>query len=284
MQLGCTSIYIHIRFNKSIHVKEELRALLAQSRSILALCARSAGVDFETYRAARQRRAAAAAQRGLGGMARVATGPGDEQCFDCDAPCAQDAWISLNHATFLCIQCAGTHRALGVHISFVRSLELDDIKASEAALMGQGGNARFRDFLLGRGVPRHVWLALALDLRYHTPAADLYRRVLAAEAAGRAPPAEMERVRPPARPVAPRRPTAVPKPAGLPRACALCKRRFWLLERRHRCRKCGRCVCAACSPDESARPLPGQEQGGRVRQCVLCVPKAARTLPGIGPA
>ena len=26
------------------------------------------------------------------------------------------------------------------------------------------------------GVPRHVWLALPLELRYHTPAADLYRR------------------------------------------------------------------------------------------------------------
>jgi hypothetical protein len=219
-------------------------------------------------------------------MARVATGPGDEQCFDCDAPCADDAWISLNHATFLCIQCAGAHRALGVHISFVRSLELDAIKESEAALMRQGGNARFRDFLLSKGVPRHVWLALALDLRYHTPAADLYRRVLAAEAAGQIPPAEMERVRPPARaPGPPRRaaPALGARPGGPPLACELCKRRFWLLERRHCCRKCGRSVCAACSPDESARPVPGGE-GGPVRHCVLCVPKAARTLPGIGPA
>jgi ADP-ribosylation factor GTPase-activating protein 1 len=242
-------------------------------------------VDFETGRAAWQRTAATVAHGGVGGMASVATRPGDEQCFDCDAPCAEDAWISLNHGTFLCIQCAGGHRALGVHISFVRSLQLDDIKDSEAALMRKAGNARFRDFLLGKGVPRHVWLALALDLRYHTPAADLYRRVLVAEAAGRAPPAEMERVRPPP-PLPPPRLAAPPagsKPDTLSPACELCKRRFWLLERRHRCRRCGRAVCAACSPDESARPLPGNG-GGLVRHCVLCVPKAARRLPGIGPA
>eukprot|EP00966_Prymnesium_polylepis_P062692 1455224-Prymnesium_polylepis.1 len=40
------------------------------------------------------------------------------------------------------------------------------------------GNKRMTDFLAGPsiGVPRRVWLALPLEDRYHTPAADLYRR------------------------------------------------------------------------------------------------------------
>lgn len=97
----------------------------------------------------------------------------DGCCFDCAAPCAEDPWASVNHAVRLCIRCAGAHRALGVHISFVRSLQLDELSAAEVATMARGGNDRCREFLEAKGVPRRVWLALALPLRYQTPAADL---------------------------------------------------------------------------------------------------------------
>jgi len=208
----------------------------------------------------------------------------DERCFDCDVRCAADAWISVNHAIFLCIQCAGSHRSLGVHLSYVRSLHLDTIKPQEAAAMSRGGNARFRHFLNGKGVPRHVWLALATDLRYQTPAADLYRRMLTAETEGRALPEEMLAVRPPP-PPPPRRGTASGGADwtldGVASSCELCKRAFWLLQRRHHCRNCGRCVCGACSPATSARPRPQQGEAHPVRHCVLCVPKPARTMPGL---
>src|SRR4051812_6763649 len=40
-------------------------------------------------------------------------------CVDCNRPSPQ--WASVSHGTYLCIQCSGIHRSLGVHISFVRS-------------------------------------------------------------------------------------------------------------------------------------------------------------------
>jgi len=156
-------------------------------------------------------------------------------------------------------------------------------------LLARGGNARFRRFLEENGVPRHVWLELELDLRYHTPAADLYRRILLAEVQGSDPPTDLRLVEPPpARAGGERSGGARTRAEWTPDAeapvCQLCKRKFWLLERRHHCRRCGRCVCGPCSPKESARPLSQLGKAVPVRHCVLCVPRPARTLPGIGPA
>lgn len=49
--------------------------------------------------------------------------PGNELCADCGAENPQ--WASTNLGITLCIQCAGIHRSLGVHLSKVRSLILD---------------------------------------------------------------------------------------------------------------------------------------------------------------
>lgn len=49
--------------------------------------------------------------------------PGNEYCADCNAP--QPRWASINLGITLCIECAGIHRSLGVHMSKVRSLTLD---------------------------------------------------------------------------------------------------------------------------------------------------------------
>ncbi len=34
-------------------------------------------------------------------------------------------WVSINIGVFLCITCSGGHRSLGVHISKIRSVDLD---------------------------------------------------------------------------------------------------------------------------------------------------------------
>jgi hypothetical protein len=51
--------------------------------------------------------------------------PSNHNCFECNKPGA--TWISVNNGIFICINCAGIHRGFGVQISFVRSLEMDNI-------------------------------------------------------------------------------------------------------------------------------------------------------------
>ncbi|KAH8082046.1 hypothetical protein JL720_8571 [Aureococcus anophagefferens] len=110
------------------------------------------------------------------------------RCFDCDASATVDPWVSLNHGTYLCINCAGVHRSLGVHISFVRSLNLDAVTAAEREKLERGGNAAFAAFLEAQGLPRRAWLSLEpIALRYYAPVADLYRRLAATQRSRRRP-------------------------------------------------------------------------------------------------
>jgi len=46
-------------------------------------------------------------------------------CFDCSKPFPE--WVSVNNAIFLCLDCAGVHRSLGLQVSVVRSLTMDEL-------------------------------------------------------------------------------------------------------------------------------------------------------------
>ena len=54
-------------------------------------------------------------------------------CADCDRPGCD--WVSLNLGVVVCIDCSGVHRSMGVHISKVRSLALDDLEPEEYKLL-----------------------------------------------------------------------------------------------------------------------------------------------------
>ena len=66
----------------------------------------------------------------------------NKYCVDCDAKGPR--WASWNLGIFLCIRCAGIHRNLGVHISKVKSVNLDSWTAEQVAMMMEVGNSRAR--------------------------------------------------------------------------------------------------------------------------------------------
>lgn len=66
----------------------------------------------------------------------------NKYCVDCDAKGPR--WASWNLGVFLCIRCAGIHRNLGVHISRVKSVNLDTWTPEQVVSLEQMGNSRAR--------------------------------------------------------------------------------------------------------------------------------------------
>jgi len=66
----------------------------------------------------------------------------NKYCVDCDNKGPR--WASWNLGLFLCIRCAGIHRNLGVHISKVKSVNLDSWTPQQVASMQQMQNSKAR--------------------------------------------------------------------------------------------------------------------------------------------
>ncbi|KAL4788104.1 hypothetical protein BJX76DRAFT_230788 [Aspergillus varians] len=111
---------------------------------------------------------------------------GNDRCCDCGAPSPQ--WASPKFGTFICLNCAGTHRGLGVHISFIRSITMDAFKNSETHRMELGGNNPWKDFFDSHAITQsegRTFEDSTIKERYEGEVGEEWKERLSAKVEGR---------------------------------------------------------------------------------------------------
>jgi hypothetical protein len=91
----------------------------------------------------------------------------NKYCFDCKTPFPK--YISINNAIFLCKHCSELHKALGVGISFIRSINepWDDYLL---LYIQRGGNKRLINHF-----EKYKIKEFDINIRYRTKASEYYR-------------------------------------------------------------------------------------------------------------
>lgn len=109
---------------------------------------------------------------------------GNSRCLDCGAK--NPEWAAVSYGAMVCLQCAGSHRSLGVTVSTVRSVTMDHWRYEEVIKMLEGGNRQLSSFFqrhaLGRECSEfqspHLTSENVSSMRYKTKAALFYRQQL----------------------------------------------------------------------------------------------------------
>ena len=99
--------------------------------------------------------------------------PLNRECFECWA--TTPTLGSFAKSVFYCLPCSGIHRSLGVHVSFVRSTNLDSWSDKQLKMIMMGGNDKLKEYFTSIGVYADPSKQHDISWKYRTKGASYYR-------------------------------------------------------------------------------------------------------------